>query len=631
MDTTVKTPILTWKPFNLRPIFLIPVLVVFVYVVWRILSSVYTQLEEQHFLNQSNNLQVAYQQVLAGYELSSRIIYDNIINQPEVLSLFAQANGASEERQAEIRTALYDMLVDDYQRLDDLNLRQLHFHLPDNTSFLRFHRPNLFGDNLTDVRYTIALANRELVPVIGFEEGRIYNGFRYVFPLFYEGVHIGSVETSVSFLAIQQNLNKSLPGGLTFVLRASVVGATVFESELENYVISDISDVYVYDRQVIETYRDDDMSWETITAINQNLSDDIVARLNNGETFSAYVWVGNQPYTISILAINNIKGEHVGAILSYQPDAFIFNNRIAQTVTAIAVVISGMGAAIFLWYVDRSTAFISRQRNQLAQQNQQLEETNRALNVARQQAEVANQLKSQFLAHMSHELRTPLNAILNFSRFIREGMLGDVNQEQIETLIKVNDNGKHLLSLINDLLDISKIEAGQLKLFIENDIHLQKEFDSVCAVANTLIADKPVVLKTHIDADLPLMLGDRRRIRQIMLNLVSNACKFTDEGTIQLSLKRDNDHVVFTVSDTGKGIAPEDHELIFQTFSQTAEGIKQGGGTGLGLPISKRLIEIHHGTIELQSQIGKGTTFIVRLPIASSALQQQYQEQFISG
>jgi signal transduction histidine kinase len=607
------------------------VLVVFVYVVWRILSSVYTQLEEQHFLNQSNNLQVAYQQVLAGYELSSRIIYDNIINQPEVLSLFAQANGASEERQAEIRTALYDMLVDDYQRLDDLNLRQLHFHLPDNTSFLRFHRPNLFGDNLTDVRYTIALANRELVPVIGFEEGRIYNGFRYVFPLFYEGVHIGSVETSVSFLAIQQNLNKSLPGGLTFVLRASVVGATVFESELENYVISDISDVYVYDRQVIETYRDDDMSWETITAINQNLSDDIVARLNNGETFSAYVWVGNQPYTISILAINNIKGEHVGAILSYQPDAFIFNNRIAQTVTAIAVVISGMGAAIFLWYVDRSTAFISRQRNQLAQQNQQLEETNRALNVARQQAEVANQLKSQFLAHMSHELRTPLNAILNFSRFIREGMLGDVNQEQIETLIKVNDNGKHLLSLINDLLDISKIEAGQLKLFIENDIHLQKEFDSVCAVANTLIADKPVVLKTHIDADLPLMLGDRRRIRQIMLNLVSNACKFTDEGTIQLSLKRDNDHVVFTVSDTGKGIAPEDHELIFQTFSQTAEGIKQGGGTGLGLPISKRLIEIHHGTIELQSQIGKGTTFIVRLPIASSALQQQYQEQFISG
>ncbi|PJF26685.1 MAG: two-component sensor histidine kinase, partial [Phototrophicales bacterium] len=139
----------------------------------------------------------------------------NIINQPEVLSLFAQANGASEERQAEIRTALYDMLVDDYQRLDDLNLRQLHFHLPDNTSFLRFHRPNLFGDNLTDVRYTIALANRELVPVVGFEEGRIYNGFRYVFPLFYEGVHIGSVETSVSFLAIQQNLNKSLPGGLT--------------------------------------------------------------------------------------------------------------------------------------------------------------------------------------------------------------------------------------------------------------------------------------------------------------------------------------------------------------------------------------------------------------------------------
>ncbi len=592
-----------------------------------LLGNVQSELEEQHFMSQTNNLKIAYEQVLEGYKLSSQVIYDNIINQSEVLSLFAQANGASEEEQADIRTQLYDLLIEDYQRLDSLNLRQLHFHLPDNTSFLRFHRPDLFGDSLTDVRYTIMLANRDLAPVIGFEEGRIYNGFRYVYPLFYEGEHIGSVETSVSFLAIQQNLNQSLPGGLTFVLRAEVVGATVFESEQENYIVSDISDVYAYDREVVETYQDEDMSWETIQRINEALDAEVINRLNDGETFSIYAPIGDERYIVSVLGVNNIRDEHVGAIISYQKDVFISNSRITATLSQIAIIVSGFGAGIFLLYVDRSTAFINRQRKQLATQNSQLEEANTALELARQQAESANQLKSQFLANMSHELRTPLNAILNFSRFVSEGMLGEVNQEQVGMLGRINDNGKHLLSLINDLLDISKIEAGELKLFVEDDINLKKEFDSITSVASTLIGDKPVQIITEIDDNLPPMLGDRRRIRQIMLNLVSNASKFTSEGSIRISLKQDQQQIVFTVEDTGIGIAPKDHELIFQTFTQTTEAIKQGGGTGLGLPISRRLAEIHQGSLTVQSELGRGATFVVRMPLQSDALLQLKQAQ----
>lgn len=270
---------------------------------------------------------------------------------------------------------------------------------------------------------------------------------------------------------------------------------------------------------------------------------------------------------------------------------------------------------------------IAQQRDQLASQNTQLEQTNADLVVAREQAEAANQLKSQFLANMSHELRTPLNAILNFSRFVAEGMLGDVNDEQVDTLGKVNDNGKHLLSLINDLLDISKIEAGQLKLFVEEDVLLKKEFDAAVDVAQNLLAERPVEVHAELDPHLPFVLCDRRRMRQIMLNLVSNACKFTERGHVRIALRQDGDDILFSVADTGPGIAPEDQEMIFNTFSQTAAGIKQGGGTGLGLPISRRLAEIHGGHMWLQSEPGQGSTFYVRIPIESPVLQDLKHQQ----
>ncbi|HVU09934.1 MAG TPA: histidine kinase dimerization/phospho-acceptor domain-containing protein, partial [Phototrophicaceae bacterium] len=203
---------------------------------------------------------------------------------------------------------------------------------------------------------------------------------------------------------------------------------------------------------------------------------------------------------------------------------------------------------------------------------------------ARHEAEQANRVKSQFLASMSHELRTPLNAILNFTQFVSSGMLGSVNAEQVETLDKVVYSGKHLLGLINDVLDISKIEAGALKLFVETDIDLAKEVAVVADTARPLIADKPVELQVEIASDLPHITGDRRRIRQIMLNLVSNACKFTDTGRIRLVLDQHQNDLCFAVHDTGPGIALEDQAAVFELFRQTTAGLRQGEGTGLGLP-----------------------------------------------
>jgi signal transduction histidine kinase len=247
-------------------------------------------------------------------------------------------------------------------------------------------------------------------------------------------------------------------------------------------------------------------------------------------------------------------------------------------------------------------------------------------NLYSEQVRVAEQLrsldtmKSQFLASMSHELRTPLNAILNFTEFVTLEMLGPLNEAQQDALTKSLDSGRHLLALINDVLDMTKIEAGMLTLFIEEKIDLRQELNTVIAATHSLFKDKPVAFVHDIDDNLPLIVGDRRRIRQVLLNLLSNAAKFTEQGSITLSVKSKETELLFAVIDTGPGIAPQDHVLIFEPFQQTEAGIQHAGGTGLGLPISKRLVETHGGRLWLESQSGEGAAFYFTLPIASPVL-----------
>ena len=239
---------------------------------------------------------------------------------------------------------------------------------------------------------------------------------------------------------------------------------------------------------------------------------------------------------------------------------------------------------------------------------------------SRERAERSDQVKSAFLASMSHELRTPLNSIINFTRFVADGDTGEVTEQQKELLTEVIGSGIHLLNLINDVLDMSKIEAGSLNLFIEDNVNLDSILTSTLATGRSLLKDKAVKLEKDIDENLPLIRADRQRILQILLNIISNACKFTEEGEIRVSAKCKQDEIVISITDTGPGIAPEDEGVVFQAFKQTKTGLRQTGGTGLGMPIAKSLTEAHGGRLWLDSQVGKGTTFYVALPVKSETL-----------
>ncbi len=243
-----------------------------------------------------------------------------------------------------------------------------------------------------------------------------------------------------------------------------------------------------------------------------------------------------------------------------------------------------------------------------------------SLQAAREQAERSDQVKSAFLASMSHELRTPLNAVLNFTQFVIDGDTGPVNEFQVELLSQVVGSGKHLLNLINDVLDMSKIEAGSLKLFIEDNIDVNKILNNVIATGNGLLNGKPVEIRADIAPELPLIRADGQRILQIFLNIMSNACKFTNSGTIKVGAELKDGSLIVAISDTGPGIAPEDHAVVFEAFKQTKTGLLQGGGTGLGMPIARSLAEAHGGKLWLSSDIGKGSTFYVSLPVESRQL-----------
>jgi len=231
------------------------------------------------------------------------------------------------------------------------------------------------------------------------------------------------------------------------------------------------------------------------------------------------------------------------------------------------------------------------------------------------QLEVASQHKSEFLANMSHELRTPLNAIIGFSEVLTERMFGELNDKQDEYLKDIYASGQHLLSLINDILDLSKIEAGRMELE-PTDFDLPGAIDNALTLVRERAGRRRITLGREIDGRVGTIRADERKVKQVLLNLLSNALKFTPEGgRIDVRAAVSDGLVEVSVADTGVGIVPEDQEAVFEEFRQVGTADKKVEGTGLGLALSRKFIELHGGRIWVKSQIGTGSTFTFTIPV----------------
>jgi signal transduction histidine kinase len=349
-------------------------------------------------------LQDAYNVTVDTYKLVSETIYDEVVNKPEVVEIFKGAATVDEEEREKLRQQLFQTLNPTYQNLRKKNLKQLHFHLPDGTSFLRFHRPEKYGDRLFDVRYSVKIANTEQRFVSGFEEGRIYNGFRYVFPLFASGsdgekVHIGSVETSISFQAIREEVEKLFHGKYAFILRGDVVSSKVFSEEQSNYVTSDLSEDFVYERSMLEAVNSGNksaFSSEVIAEINRRIKRNLSAKLSQGLPLARLLELNGKSYVVSFVPVNNVEERPVAYIIAYKIDDAIAEYRWEFCVLVLVFTCFNLVGVLFVFNINRSKEILVDKKTELMEINQRLEgEINRANRVEAELITTNQQLRKE--------------------------------------------------------------------------------------------------------------------------------------------------------------------------------------------------------------------------------------------
>jgi len=537
--------------------------------------------------NEEELVSITYKTIIDAYEKNANILFNTVISNEKILKIFYKASTTKDKEVLKTcRQKLYLSLLREYNTLKPFDIKQLHFHLKNNDSFLRFHRPAKFGDNLTKARKTVAFVNKEHKNISGFEEGKIFNGYRFVFPLSYKNEHMGSVEISISMNAIIKAIRHNLKSDINFIMSKKIVGNKVFKNEKSNYIASDISPNFLYEKSIHASSNSDIKKYLDNYDFKGK---DLETILSTGKIFT---FISTFKDTSKIITFYPIKN-----VVTKQTVAYIVLQKKSNEVAALKSVLYTVWFSLVFVIILALVAYYRVKRSQ-------------------EIAYMATQTKSLFLANMSHEIRTPMNAIIGFSDIL---IKSDLDENQKKHLSYIKSSSSNLLAIINDILDFSKVEAGKLTLE-EIPFNMKELTQNLHSILDVMAKEKDLTFllkyNTPYDGDI---IGDPTRVGQIIINIANNAIKFTSHGSVKIFITTLNETLdaieyQIIIKDTGIGMSKETVAKLFTCFEQADSSTnRKYGGTGLGLSITKSLINMMRGKIDVRSKEGEGSEFIVSI------------------
>ncbi|WP_200414241.1 cache domain-containing protein [Arcobacter sp. FWKO B] len=574
---------------------------IFFYIVTLLCVGIILYIEKESKINnylieRTNIAKINYNSLYNEYKKIADIIFLTQINQKEILEIFSQANKVSKVEQQNIRNTLYRNLDNVYALLNSYNLRQLHFHLPNSDSFLRFHRPEKFGDSLVGIRDTIEFVNKYKKPIDGFEEGRIFNGYRFVYPLFFEDIHIGSVEVSFSTSEFAKEYDMDYGSTSFFLVSKKLVDQKVFEDEQDNYSVSFLDDFYILNEK------------DTINQVSK--MKEISKGIKNTKTIENKIYDGvgfsisspDNLDTITFIPILNSITQSVSAVHIIKHKSIYIKNKIVLTNILLVVLFTLISLIFYFLYLNFRHKKELQDKIDLA-----------VAHMRHQDMILHRQSKAAALGEMidaiGHQWKTPLSIIRLYAQDIGYILKTDNNIDKKELLFYLNKilfQTEHLNETIDSFREffrpLSNIEDVILKELIDN----------------TLVIVKDEMIQYNI---IPSITGDfdtkvclvPNEFKHVILNLIKNSKDAfiennTKDRVINFHIKQLNvNEIELQISDNAGGIPKNVIEHIFEpNFSIKSQDI----GTGIGLYISKQILDKIGAEINVEN-IDNGTKFII--------------------
>lgn len=556
---------------------------------------------------------------VSNYQTYSDFIVENYIKTPEIMDLFSRVKDADKKEKDELRNKIYNSLKEDYKKYISFGFKQLHFHLPDQESFIRMHRPEKYGDNLRLIRYSILKAANEKKMVTGFEEGRIYNGYRFVYPLFYKNEFIGTVELSVSAQALMKLMNDMYNKRHNFIIKKEVILKKVFSEELINYKKSCYDDYMKEgDSQLLVSVYENVES-KFCKHVDLHLKEIVADKMRQNKEFSVSYTVEGTPFIISYMPIKNVAGDYVAYMIRYDID-----NKTAELKEKYNYFIILFSLIIFL----SSLTYYMLKRNKNDKDTiefllrEQIAESEIRMNAQEemivQQAKLA--AAGETMNIVAHEWKQPLNA-LGLILQCMQSAYEDAGKEnpfeiEIETCMKQID---HMDKVTKDFMNfVRPDENSNSRASLRDCINYSV---SVVAAHIRKRNIKIEIVEAPEDFDTIHVKSTKSELELVLMNLLQNAKDAvidqqnlvgeSYEGQIRIFVKREMDGIILEIRDNGVGIDEDVAKQIFEQYFTT----KGKSGTGIGLYVSKLVIENRVGGKISVESLPDGTMFRLVLPI----------------